>query len=100
MSRTLPHEVQLLAEIGQALGERVQLGSAAAGAMGAAPLRGGLQCLVQPGHCAEFPSEGRGERLLELLVPSGGEMVARVGGRCADPRTRSRSSDVSGRSVV
>jgi hypothetical protein len=51
----LRHEVQFLAEVGQAVGEDVQLGGTATGVVGAAPLGGGFEHLVQPGHRAEVP---------------------------------------------
>ncbi|NBE51977.1 hypothetical protein [Streptomyces boluensis] len=91
----LPYEVQFLAEIGQALREHVQLGSAAAGAVGAAPRRGGFEHLVQPGHRAEVSGEDRGEQLLELLGRGVGETVS-VGGRCADAWAGGRGADLSG----
>ncbi|MBT2493895.1 hypothetical protein J7E96_36485 [Streptomyces sp. ISL-96] len=100
MADALAHEAQLLAEIGQASGEDVQLGGAAADTVLAAPLRGGFERLVQPGHCTEVPREDRREQLLELFGPGGGETVIPVGGRSAEARTRSQSSDASASSAA
>ncbi|MFE1764674.1 hypothetical protein ACFW81_10690 [Streptomyces angustmyceticus] len=99
MGHALPHEVQLLAEVGQAPGEDIQLGGAAAGAVNAAPLRGGLEYLVQPGHRAEVPRDGRGEQLVELVDPGGGKKVAPADGRDADARTHGRGTDFFEQSV-
>ncbi|MFJ8853600.1 hypothetical protein [Streptomyces sp. NPDC102437] len=75
MTQALPHEVQILAEIGQAAGQGVQLGVAATGSVGAAPLRGGFEHLVQPGHRAEVVRERLVEQLGELLGTGGGEAI-------------------------
>ncbi|MFE2498393.1 hypothetical protein [Streptomyces scopuliridis] len=46
MAHVFRHEMQLLAEIGQAVGEGVQLGGTVSGAVRAAPLRRGFEHLV------------------------------------------------------
>ncbi|MFD3418863.1 hypothetical protein [Streptomyces decoyicus] len=47
--------MQFLAEVGKAPGDDVQLSSTATVAVNAAPLRGGFEHLVQPGHRAGVP---------------------------------------------
>ncbi|MFB6763074.1 hypothetical protein ACFCXR_26035 [Streptomyces noursei] len=79
--------MQLLAEVGQTAGEDVQLGGTAPGAAGAAPLRGGFEHLVQPGHSTEVVRDCLMEQLGELLGSGGGETVVPVDGRCDGART-------------
>lgn len=75
MTQALPHAVQLVAEIGQAVGQGVQLGGAATGSVGAAPFRGGVEHLVQLGHRAEVVRERLVEQLGELLGTGGSKAV-------------------------
>ncbi|QNT92337.1 Tetratricopeptide repeat protein [Streptomyces griseofuscus] len=49
----LRDEMQLLAEVGQPGGDGVQLGRAASGTVGATPLGGGFEHLMQAGHRAD-----------------------------------------------
>jgi hypothetical protein len=78
----LRYEVQFFAEVGQAVGEDVQLGGAASGVVGAAPLGGGFEHLVQPGHRAEVFRDRLVEQLGELRGSGGGETLVPVGGPC------------------
>ena len=79
MAYVLRYEVQFLAEVGQAVGEDVQLGGAASGVVGAAPLGGGFEHLVQLGHRAEVLRDRLVEQFGELSGPSGGETLVPVG---------------------
>ncbi|OCC11547.1 hypothetical protein A3Q37_02744 [Streptomyces sp. PTY087I2] len=81
VAQAVLHEVQLLAEAGQTFGEDVQLGGAVADTVLTAPVGGGFEHLVQPGHGAEVTGEDRGEQLLELRGPGASEEVVPVEGR-------------------
>ncbi|MEV5679661.1 hypothetical protein [Streptomyces sp. NPDC052179] len=88
--QALPHEVQLLAKIGQAFRQGVQLGGAVTGFVRAAPLRSGFEELVQPGHRAKVVRECLVEQPGELLGMDGGKAVDPVAGRCRGARAQAR----------
>ncbi|WP_328509557.1 hypothetical protein OG981_18915 [Streptomyces mirabilis] len=73
MVDVLRDEMQLLAEVGQPGG--VQLRRAASGAVGATPLEGSFEHLVQAGHRAEVLRNGFVEQVGELLGSGCGEAV-------------------------
>ncbi|MFD0507125.1 hypothetical protein ACFQ0G_38775 [Streptomyces chiangmaiensis] len=91
MVDVLRDEMQLLAEVGQPGGDGVQLGRAASGAVGATPLGGGFEYLVQAGHRAEVLRDGLVEQVGEFLGSGCGEAVVPGSGRCAAVRTRGRA---------
>jgi hypothetical protein len=91
LAHGLSHEVQFLAEVGQAVGEDVQLDGTAAGAVSAAPLRGGFEHLVQSRHRAEVLRDRLVEHLGELLGPGGGETLVPVDGWCGGAQTEGRA---------
>ncbi|OIK08063.1 hypothetical protein BIV23_00905 [Streptomyces monashensis] len=100
VAHVLPHKMQLLAEVGQAIGESAQVGGTASGAVGATPLRGGFEHLVQPGHRTEVVRECLVEQLGEILGSGSSETVVPVDRRCGSARTHGRGGGSSVDSVV